>query len=443
MKTIASLAVLLTVASKKLTIRTKSQAIQAAPQSCDKMRCPPAWRPKMDHHTLTGVTGEDCCDKTCELFECKGVYRSNEAYWGNVGSSPQVCCDKMCGNEFECDVGYVLADATAPGTSKKDCCQPKCELFNCTAPWAPSAAKKDVVASSAEECCDKTCAAVDCSISGWEVNESKALQAGSTPEDCCTPLCGNSEQVTCPFGWAVPEEDVNKTSNGTMEGCCQTQCKAFTCSPGFAPNVSKEDAFGASDEECCLPTCQQFNCSLEDGWAPWPAVENDIGANASQCCLPTCKQWTCNATESWLPYPGGSKDNVTGASNSVCCLPACHTYSCSPAKGLIQVPESEKVGGTTDEECCESAKCTKVRQNMTELGEKEYCNGLEKEKCLTMYSKLLGRARHTGSTPVKNAEGKLVTTVNTSSIVMCSFDDVYNLCRYDVADAIQGGCTGV
>ena len=29
--------------------------------------------------------------------------------------------------------------------SHQDCCQPKCELFNCTAPYAPSAAKKDVV----------------------------------------------------------------------------------------------------------------------------------------------------------------------------------------------------------------------------------------------------------------------------------------------------------
>lgn len=32
-----------------------------------------------------------------------------------------------------------------------------------------------------------------------------------------------------------------------------------------------------SCEECCLPTCKQFNCSLEDGWTPWSAVENDIG----------------------------------------------------------------------------------------------------------------------------------------------------------------------
>lgn len=36
-------------------------------------------------------------------------------------------------------------------------------------------------------------------------------------QDCCTPLCGNSAQVKCPFGSAVKDEDVNKTSDGTDE----------------------------------------------------------------------------------------------------------------------------------------------------------------------------------------------------------------------------------
>lgn len=426
MKTIATLAVLFSVVSaKKLTLRSvkANQELATTKTSCDKLKCPAAWRPKPNHHTLTGSTSADCCDKTCELFTCKGVYRSNEAYWGNVGNSPQVCCDKMCGTEFECDVGYVLADATAPGVSKKDCCQPKCQLFNCTAPWAPSAAKKDVVASSAEECCEKTCAAVNCSLPGWAPNKSKELEIGSTPEDCCTPLCGNSAQVKCPFGSAVKDEDVNKTSDGTDEGCCAPQCKAYKCSDGFAPNVAKDDAFGASDEECCLPTCKKFECSMEKGWAPFPAVESDIGDNATQCCLATCKQWTCNATEGWLPYPEGAKDNTTGASNSICCMPACEKYTCSSAKGLMKIPTAKKVGGTTDEECCESSKCDDVRNKMAKMEDKEVCNGLEKEQCLTKYAK--------------------VKQGNSSAIVMCSFDETYNLCRYDTDSAIKGGCTEI
>ena len=30
-------------------------------------------------------------------------------------------------------------------------------------------------------------------------------------------MCGNSAQVKCPFGSAVKDEDVNKTSDGTDE----------------------------------------------------------------------------------------------------------------------------------------------------------------------------------------------------------------------------------
>eukprot|EP00438_Fugacium_kawagutii_P031816 Skav203287 [mRNA] locus=scaffold324:370304:371115:+ [translate_table: standard] len=240
--------------------------------------------------------------------------------------------------------------------------------------------------------------------------------------DCCTPLCGNSAQVKCPFGSAVKAENVNKTSDGTIESCCAPQCKSYKCSEGFAPDVAKDDAFGASDEECCLPTCKQFKCSMEDGWAPFPAVENDIGANASECCLATCKQWTCNATLGFLPYPDGAKDNVTGASNSICCLPACEKYTCA-AKDLMKIPDATKVGGTTDEQCCESSKCDKVRKNMTAMSDKEFCNGLEKDQCLTKYS--------------KHESG------NSSAIVMCSFDDTYNLCRYDTEQAIKGGCAGI
>lgn len=436
MKIIATLVLLFAASAKKLTLRSSFKVDHLSKPSCNKMKCPSAWRPKANHHTLSGTAPEDCCDKTCELFACHGAYRSNEAYWGNVGSSPQVCCDKMCGTEFQCDEGYVLADPTAPGISKEDCCEAKCQLFNCTAPWAPSAAKKDVVSSNAEDCCEKTCAAVNCSISGWTANESKATEIGSTPEECCIPLCGNSDQVKCPLSWAVQDEDAKKTSDGTMEGCCKPQCKAHSCSAGWALNVAKEDTFGETDEDCCLPTCKQFNCSLKDGWAPWPAVENDIGDNSSQCCLPTCQQWTCKASDNWLPYSGSAKKDTVGASNSICCLPARSTYGCSAAKGLMQIPGAEKVGGTTDEECCESQKCEQVRKNMEKLSENEYCNGLEKDQCLRKYSK------HESSTEVKDDDGKVVKIVNSSSIVMCSFDEVYNLCRYNVDAAIQGGCTG-
>ena len=347
---------------------------------------------------------------------------------------------------------------------KEECCKPKCELFSCEAPWAPSVAKKDVVSSAAEDCCDQTCAAVNCSASGWAVNESKALVVGSSVQDCCTPTCSNTAQVTCPTGFAVKPEDVNKT-----EGCCQKQCKAHKCSDGWTDDDSKADDFADSDEACCVKTCKQFlyppwdffifvyikpkrilnmfllwfkgeyrfECPAEDGWAPWESVANDIGNNVTQCCLPTCKQFTCNATEGWLPAPKNGKDNVVGSTSSACCVPACSSYSCSPDKGLMQIPDAAKIPGASDELCCESAKCDRVRKNMTELGKDEYCNSLSADDCEKKFIK------YKSKTEVKASNGKVAATAKSTHIVSCTYNTTYQLCRYDTDREIKGGCSGV
>ncbi|CAE7210038.1 unnamed protein product, partial [Symbiodinium natans] len=393
--------------------------------------CPQAWRPKLNHHTLTGSRVADCCEKSCELFTCTGVYRSNEAYWGNVGDSPQVCCDKMCGSDFECDRGYVLADATAAGVTKEDCCKPKCELFTCTAPWAPSAAKKDVVSSTAEDCCDQTCAAVNCSVPGWTANESKALIVGNTVEDCCAPLCGNAEEIKCPQNFAVKPEDENKT--GGTEVCCHKQCKAHDCSPGWAPDDSKADDFADSDEACCVKTCKLFECPKKEGWAANELAASTIGDNETVCCSPTCKQFTCNATEGWLK-DGTDKDDEVASEADKCCVPACSRYVCSA--GHMPIPDAATVPGASNEVCCESKRCDTVRKNMTKLGDDEYCNGQTEEDCEKKFIK------YTNKSEVKTAKGK-VKTVKTTTIVACTYNTTYNLCRYDTARPIKGGCSGV
>ena len=130
---------------------------------------------------------------------------------------------------------------------------------------------------------------MNCSISGWTANASKALIVGNSVEDacvkyqtgprraimlfqrldfsiwqeCCTPLCGNSAHVTCPAGMAVKPEDENKTEAGhscqfecsgalllVRQACCQKQCKAHKCSDGWAADVSKATAVKAFQNPC-------------------------------------------------------------------------------------------------------------------------------------------------------------------------------------------------
>eukprot|EP00439_Symbiodinium_sp_Y106_P053622 s2447_g7.t1 len=274
------------------------------------------------------------------------------------------------------------------------------------------------VSSSAEDCCDQTCAAVNCSVPGWTQNESKALLVGNTVEECCAPLCGNGAQVVCPAGTAVKPEDVNKTSDGGVEGCCQKQCKSHVCSDGWTRNISKADDFADSDEACCEKTCKQFECPVEDGWTASTSVANDIGDNVTQCCKATCKRFTCNATEGWLSAPGNAKDDIVGDDSSTCCVAACSDYTCSPAKNLMLVLDAAKIPGADDEVCCESSKCDKVRKHMTKLGEEEHCNDLAEDACETKFLK------HTSSSEVKASKGK-VKKIESTSIVSCRWDSRY------------------
>lgn len=63
-------------------------------------------------------------------------------------------------------------------------------------------------------------------------------------QECCTPLCGNSAQVTCKAGFAVKEENVNKTSADIDEAA--TWCVArwppnffwYLLAPFFVSRVS-------------------------------------------------------------------------------------------------------------------------------------------------------------------------------------------------------------
>ena len=65
-------------------------------------------------------------------------------------------------------------------------------------------------------------------------------------QDCCTPLCGNSAQVKCPFGTAVKDEDVNKTSDGTDEARIAGMCWIFGYT--VCPRINS-----------CPPTCKTCN----------------------------------------------------------------------------------------------------------------------------------------------------------------------------------------
>jgi len=286
-----------------------------------------------------------------------------------------------------------------------------------------------LVGNSSEDCCDATCAAFDCTTTwGWAQNPNKSSVVGSSFVECCDPFCGNKDQVTCKYGYAVPEDMVNETNGSVKVGnhtesiCCEKQCKAHTCSFGWTANSRLDDTFGETDEDCCIATCGQFECKLEDGWANWTAAQDVIGSNETMCCLPTCKQWECSAKDSWLT--NSAMKDVAGNSADACCDRACSGYTCNKPRNDTLIVAAGSTKGTTDEVCCENKMCEYVRENMTKMEDGEYCNSLAQDVCDLKY----------GVKMLSQAKGN--STINRTVALLCKFEPTYNLCKYDMAAAV-------
>eukprot|EP00440_Ansanella_granifera_P020184 gb/GFBE01021925.1/.p1 GENE.gb/GFBE01021925.1/~~gb/GFBE01021925.1/.p1 ORF type:complete len:420 (+),score=110.59 gb/GFBE01021925.1/:1-1260(+) len=402
--------------SQALLIQTSS-----AKPACNKFYCPDGFVPKIGHHELNGDSAEECCDETCgywvDAVGCGEGYLKNEEYYSNVGKNDQICCDKQCG-DYKCKAGYVLRNASLPGIHHSECCVETCALWNCTDIWATDNSKLHVIGASNEECCAPTCAQYDCQQSGgpmWFAEPSKNNTAGASVEECCMPQCRHSGEIQCQDGWRVPASKENETTTEGAAFCCDMTCKAYNCSAGWEKNMSRIDEFGDSDEACCSEQCSLFTCNLADGWANDSALDEVVGKTSEVCCQATCKQHTCNITEMWLA-PGNEKENVTGNTHEVCCEQSCLAHTCAADKSLF--PPAKETIGSTDEVCCEDARCERFRSNLTAMGEGEFCNKYDKDACESHYF-----------------------SVN-STLITCSWDKTYELCRYDTVNRVVG-CYGL
>lgn len=388
-------------AASKLKIRSGSSS------DCHLWKCGQGWLAKSNHHMLTGNSNEQCCDKTCELWTCGAGYVGNAAYYSNVGGSNQFCCDKQCG-KFECNENYAVS-ASAAGVTHEECCLPKCSLFSCDGPWRNTNTTAAVVSSKEEDCCLPTCELYNCSLADLLQDETKLNVTGASPGACCTQPCG---EITCPTGWAIPEELNDTIFNTSVDTCCRKQCKSHVCGNNWAAFVNKSEEFGDSDEACCVPTCGQFNCSLEEGFVPSSHLKNMVGSDSQTCCLPTCKLWECQNNESWFTPLDNEKENQTGSTNSECCVRPCTFKSC-PA-GQSHVTSASTLVPRAAAECCEDSRCDFFRTNLTKMDEGAFCNGLADDTCNSMYQNRTLNA----------------SVSNVSFFVRCQYDETYGICRY-------------
>eukprot|EP00441_Pelagodinium_beii_P044675 CAMPEP_0197620926 /NCGR_PEP_ID=MMETSP1338-20131121/1618_1 /TAXON_ID=43686 ORGANISM="Pelagodinium beii, Strain RCC1491" /NCGR_SAMPLE_ID=MMETSP1338 /ASSEMBLY_ACC=CAM_ASM_000754 /LENGTH=478 /DNA_ID=CAMNT_0043190233 /DNA_START=92 /DNA_END=1528 /DNA_ORIENTATION=- len=424
------------------------------------MQCPENYWPKEDHHNIQFDTSWDkaklrdtCCVPTCGTVTCDAGYIKNDAYNSNIlddaANKNQICCDIQCGNNaYDCPEGMKLGDPALPGTTAKECCKGTCGIYDCSGPYTLDVGKKDEVGETHEDCCLKTCKAYPhCERStGWAHWDEKNESAGLTQEACCVPLCSNTAKITCGAGFFVPKEredwkNGTKTDNKSKESiCCKSTCVAHTCGFGWAENKSLANKWGETDEECCQPTCGNFECDWTKGWASDSSKStlllSEVGAKDESCCQPTCKQWECPNNETWMTPTGNYKDNLTKQSNEDCCAKACNQHTCTTGS-LVLIPANKVTIGDDDEVCCEPAECPKFRDpvNKTKMGKDKYCNSIEdEEECGKAYSVM-------EMTQNVTAVNGTTSTVKDLALVSCKFDPEYKLCRVDVSAALKG-CRG-
>jgi len=395
-----------------------------------------------------GTTKEACCVQTCQHYACGEGYTDNQDYFNNTmdeGLDPNaICCDKQCGNDYVCNEGYVLGDPSGPGASAEECCKATCVHYDCTGPWTLDESKKTVVGSSHKECCFPTCRQFEhCErATGWMHWDDKNDSAGMTEDDCCLPLCSNTKKISCSDGWFIPKERddwINGSfhKEGEESACCRQTCAVHTCGDGWAVNDSLADQWGETDEECCKPTCGQFECDWTKGWAKDDskaaiALHTVEGEENEKCCQPTCKQWQCPNNETWMTPTGNYKENLTKQSNEECCAKACNQHTCS-STNLVLIPGNKITIGDDDAVCCEPTACTVFRgPNKTRLETNKWCNNVRSEDDCDKSYEVLKTDKN-----VTLANGTMETRKE-PTVVSCYWDSDYRLCRYKVDTALKG-----
>jgi len=259
-----------------------------------------------------------------------------------------------------CSANYThTSNLTRMVSSADECCDATCALWTCGPGWKGSVAYHDNIGASNEKCCDMTCSLVTCP-SGQGTIPSLANMPGLEASYCCANLCS---QHPC-FGSWTTDSSKAQVVNNTDEACCQPSCQSVTCdaSQGLVLNVSKADTAGTTSDFCCLKTCKYMSLNSEcpAGYGIKAAVAANLsitlptGVSSSNetCCSQKCSSTTCPATTIAVrAFANSFADAVE------CCQATCSTYTCPHGWTAVVANADNAQGAAPAETCCERT-CT-------------------------------------------------------------------------------------
>jgi len=267
-------------------------------------------------------------------------------------STPQNCVNV----ETRCAANYShTSNQTRMVSSANECCDPTCALWTCGTGWKGGPQYADNLGASNEKCCDRTCSLLTCP-SGQGTIPTMADQPGIQASECCANTCS---QHPCYGAWTT-DSSKSAVVNNTNEGCCQASCQSVTCNAaeGLVADVSKSDSPGTTVASCCLQTCKTKSlnssfCPAHYGMKEVDAANLSLtlpsGSNATaRCCSPLCSSVTC---------PTGKVAHQSMANQFAdaveCCQGTCATFTCPAGWAAVVANADNPTGAAPTEACCE------------------------------------------------------------------------------------------
>eukprot|EP00931_Biecheleriopsis_adriatica_P006665 TRINITY_DN108030_c0_g1_i1.p1 TRINITY_DN108030_c0_g1~~TRINITY_DN108030_c0_g1_i1.p1 ORF type:complete len:597 (+),score=94.43 TRINITY_DN108030_c0_g1_i1:128-1918(+) len=340
--------------------------------------------------TKMGYDKHTCCSEIhCPPDICKNDTKWKETF-GRLGGSVEECCEPKECSEHKCTNNYThrlsINDSDGrprQGSTDAECCEVDPTSFGCTSSvcqpstiWTLKPDAATIQAKDLMDCCEPLLCGINFTCPNttiWKPNPS--AQAGSTAEECCTPLtctdytCSNANLTKLPL-------DPSSPRLGSTDGeCCeQKKCSAWSCSDSTkwihksdqVPTTGL-DRLGSSNEECCEKRfCLPEVCDPITMFRPIDGLDGVQGSTTEQCCEARyCGKFVCDTDDDadgfgtkWYRKNDTNTYRWQGSTNEECCEPIyCSQYTTShPTKWERKTDQN--LQGSTDAECYNELWCS-------------------------------------------------------------------------------------
>eukprot|EP00931_Biecheleriopsis_adriatica_P114748 TRINITY_DN90660_c0_g1_i1.p1 TRINITY_DN90660_c0_g1~~TRINITY_DN90660_c0_g1_i1.p1 ORF type:complete len:631 (-),score=120.12 TRINITY_DN90660_c0_g1_i1:66-1958(-) len=360
-------------------------------------------------HGIMGTNVEDCCDplycwsneSICDIeYDMSPLPVKHENGSSRLGSVEEDCCNMLNCDVFPCQDSphgkwANRSNVSGRGHTFQQCCDPVfCSDWSCEnkSKWKAKSLTAEELGKLQggvdEICCEMNkCEEYECKTDGFILDPSLLKQQGGTDDECCIPMTCEMYECVPTTHW-VKKPKLKDNADGqkvTRYGyrdvdCCEpVYCRDFDCLSSTkwkSRNYSSDNMTqGSSFEECCdTALCKDWTCTSDydgDGNGTMYYKKRDTngfffqGRSDEECCYhKLCSQYITRHPSKWERKQDDEDQPLLGSTDPECYNPRyCSKWltdldnskQCDDAPFVGQIPEAEKILGSTATECCSKA----------------------------------------------------------------------------------------